>query len=1013
MAREYTAEQLSRGIERARAAGNAEAVAELEAALAQVRGAVQQPDQAAPVQPAAEIEANPMGANVLSILRSPMGQEFLGAAQRQVPPMLAGIRTAASATPQGLAYNIGATGLTAALAELGARFSEGQDITSAESLGKAGRAAIEFGAPGPILGGLARFGGQNIFQMGGRAVVGTQGGISKAAQSSLLTAGSIMTGREAEGLISGKPATKLTRENVLNEVVYPSLVSGLLTGTAQTLGRMGDIAREVSSRRAFLASVGVNNPTLGALMPERFGQIELATDGPASSTLRAQRALMRSEAEEAVRSRFNRGNYASNETVANYINPQIDRIAAADDAYQATSRALEQANARYAAAEANTQLSGPQRAQVLQDAREQVYRAIQERANTILDASNGMPTVAGQQADRISGSLRDLLDLRSRTARELYAPLRQLGAVFEVDEIEQAARRGMSPNFAQSQEGQSLLASIRNYRGDGVIVNPSRPNPAAQFDPSASPVLPEEIRFDLEAVRQMREHLSDIVDGMDRGVVGKAEREASQAYNAINDAIRSRLVSTGGPDLARQWDTARGYWASSFRAMEADDPALRMLVKGRATVADIDGVADRLINRADASTIGALSNFTDVVSGYDPLQRNLALGRIGSAITNRLIWKNSTSTGTNWSNLFEDVLRLSRAQGIDAVFPIERLGLGTRREIASNRAVVRDFARRGLTDEAIGEAFASPLFVRAVESGTGTTASLTRALAEAEFRQRVMMADGMLTAGLTAESREQLRQAETARRTARMTDTQARQRVEELQLDPAYQVLMGQTRLSNAPEVTANRIGDLLLRSETQAARRWVANIQRTDPEGYNIIATNTLANFLEGHLRTGSQVSFESLRQQFSNRNTEFAKLSNILPESTMNRLAGMPDLVRIMDDTLSARPVSDSSLRRFSQIFGLGVGTARAIRAGTTPGTALNTQGYIRQAGNLIANGSYHIVAHQLMNPDRSLITPGATFAEAVARLPTQQGVILMNNERLAAEMARADEQSKRPRQ
>mgnify|MGYP003661016448 CR=1 FL=1 len=159
----------------------------------------------------AEIEANPMGANLLSILRSPMGQEFLGAAQRQVPPMLAAMRTASSATLPGLAYNIGATGLTAALAELGARFGEGQDITSAESLGKAGRAAIEYGAPGPILGGASRLAGQNIFQMGGRGIFGAQGGISKAAQASTLTAGATMTGREAEALISGKPAAKLTR----------------------------------------------------------------------------------------------------------------------------------------------------------------------------------------------------------------------------------------------------------------------------------------------------------------------------------------------------------------------------------------------------------------------------------------------------------------------------------------------------------------------------------------------------------------------------------------------------------------------------------------------------------------------------------------------------------------------------------------------------------------------------------------------------------------------------------
>ena len=120
-------------------------------------------------------------------------QEFLGAATRQIPPALTAMRYGMSTTPLGLGANVAATGITAALSELGARFGEGKDVTSPEALGKAGRAAIEYGAPGPILGGASRLAGQNIFQMGGRGLVGLDGGIGKAAQGGLLTAGSIMT----------------------------------------------------------------------------------------------------------------------------------------------------------------------------------------------------------------------------------------------------------------------------------------------------------------------------------------------------------------------------------------------------------------------------------------------------------------------------------------------------------------------------------------------------------------------------------------------------------------------------------------------------------------------------------------------------------------------------------------------------------------------------------------------------------------------------------------------------
>jgi hypothetical protein len=244
-----------------------------------------------------------------------------------------------------------------------------------------------------------------------------------------------------------------------------------------------------------------------------------------------------------------------------------------------------------------------------------------------------------------------------------------------------------------------------------------------------------------------------------------------------------------------------------------------------------------------------------------------------------------------------------------------------------------------------------------------------------------------------------------------LSKAEAAAKLQELQLDPAYQVLTGQTKLTNAPEVTAGRIGDLLMKAEPGAARSWLAHLAKTEPGNYDIIATNTLANFLERNLKATGEVNFNALRQQFSRKNTEFQRLTEIFPSETIEKLGAMPDLVRIMDDTLSARPVSDSGLRRFAQVFGLGVGTARAVQSGSIPTQALAVQGAVKTAGALISNGAYHIVAHQLLNPSTSLITPGASFAEAVARMPMQQAVILMNNQRLAAEMARADEEAKRP--
>lgn len=939
-------------------------------------------------------------------------QEFLSQANRQIPPALTAIQMGMRSTPAGLGASIAATGLTAGLAELAARFGEGKDVTSPEALGKAGRAAIEYGAPGPILGGVSRFGGQNVFQMGGRAFAGPEGGLSKMAQAMALTGTSIMSGREAEAIISGKPATQITRENVFNEVIFPSLISGGLSGMAQMFGRGGDMVREIGARRAFLKSLGVQNPTLGALLPERFAEIEAGGFGPGFSGVTGQRRAMGQQTSDAIASRFSRGNYASNETVASRINPEIERIRLADENYASASTAYEQASAAYKAAQEATNLTPAEKAIALQDAQEQVYRAIQAKANSLLDASFGVPMEASGKAGEVTKVIGDLFTLRSNVAKDKYAPLRAIGAEFALEDIEGAAKRAMG-GYANTEEGKLLLSGIRNYRGDGVTVLPQRPNPAARMDPTAPLFLEPEVRYDLEGVRQMRESLATVIDGIqDGGAVKRMEMEAAKAYKAVNESVRARLEATGGPQLVQQWDAARDYWSSSYRAMETNEVALRLLMRGKVTAPQIDALAGRLL-AGDGGTIAAVKKFVDTVSESDPQQRKLALSSIGSAVSNSLLVKHFGGDTVNWNGVFNDVLKISGIQGMQSILPVEKFGLGNRSQIAQSRAVIRDFSKRGLTDEAIGEAMASPLFRQAVEAGSPTGKPLTQAMAQAEYKQRVLLAEAYFAAGMKDKANREFGEAQKALGKANLEKTQASIKLAEVRSDPAYLVLTGQAKLTNVPEVTAGRIGDLLLAAKEGDGRLYLNNLAKTDPATYDAVATNTLANFLERHLKKGGEVDLTSLRQQFSRQNTEFRKLAAIFPSQTMDRLAAMPDLVRIMDDTLNARPVSDDSIRRMAQMIGFGIGTKRAIQTGNAPNAAISSQGYFKTGLAAIANGYYHILASQLVNPSRSLITPGASFAESVARMPTQQGLILMNNERLAAEMARADEESKRPRQ
>lgn len=124
-----TQSQIEKAIETAKANNKPEIVAELSALLSKTRAEGQ--EKTAPkvketsVSPQ-EIEATRVGRAAM-MPRAPMppaeignqlfapeaAGQFLTAATEQIPPALVAMRTLASATPTGLAYNIGATGLTA------------------------------------------------------------------------------------------------------------------------------------------------------------------------------------------------------------------------------------------------------------------------------------------------------------------------------------------------------------------------------------------------------------------------------------------------------------------------------------------------------------------------------------------------------------------------------------------------------------------------------------------------------------------------------------------------------------------------------------------------------------------------------------------------------------------------------------------------------------------------------------------------------------------------------------
>lgn len=920
--------------------------------------------------------------------------EFLAGTTELAPVIATGamLGPQAMVTVPGMAL-MGAVG---AFSKLQSEKIRGRDIATPEAAGEAAQSGLLSMYPGPA--------------QGSRFLMGAEGGIAKGLEALGMTALAVEAGQRVKSVIQGKTLPEF--KDRWKDIAIPSVFSGGLYATGTSLGRVADLLDEANKRREILKQIGVKNPTLAALLgTERFGRIEADT-AASNAGVAAQVASMEQATQEYVSKAFRRGVFSSNEEIAETVNKQIASATAVQRRYDDAQKAYVAAEESLAAAKAAVDITPEQRAAIVEKATEDVFRATQAKASALMDvqalggAGLSLKDIPAAQTAEVFGNL---WNLRKEVGRQLYEPVNKVGAIFNADDLANVAENALG-NYANTENGAKLISAIRAYRSKRAAPD-SIPNPAALFDPTAPLTIKPATGLDLEDVRQLREHLSDIIDGMGEVGIKRLEREASNAYNAITGRIGEKIGALpNGEALVAQWNKARDYWASTFRSLETDKNAARMLMRGRATADDISAMAADMLD-GKLETINAVNDFVKAVSRNSEDESKLVLSTLGSAIRNEILFKfqSGASGMIDWAKAAPAVSKVAKLRGFQEIFPVEALGLGTEAQISQWARVVSSFEKSGLTRDRITEALQNPKFQEALGvAGVSVEETARRALAEQLFQQKIIEAELSASNGLTAVAQRKYREAQVVAKNAKLEKDVTDSLIDAAKKDPMFAMFSGQADLTRIPEATSGRIGDLILRQDKKVAEAWMTRLNEIDPAFAEKVRSNVLGNYIAEFVQAqkAGKVNLSTLRTSLTQRGGNFEKLVDVIGGDTYKRTNKLIEALPIIDDVIKAKPLTDSSITRIADIFGVFLGVSRAIPAGELPKEQFANRRFFLKVADLFANDAYITIASYLNEPKRAAVLGlSRSFSDAISQLPVQQALALSSNQRLVDENARLE--------
>lgn len=833
-------------------------------------------------------------------------------------------------------------------------------------------------------------------------------------------------------------------QNVFRDTFWPSVVAAGITGVGTRFANAN--ARRIDDQKMqdFYKLLDINNPTLGQIRPQFAGtENRMAIkDTALQAKILQARSPMTRRAYELIG-----GEAPANEQVASALSPYIGKIDEAEAAYQ-------KAEAEYTAALAKKQqlndvaqkagddAVGPARIQATADEATALANQAEALATqTVLKRPLNDPSYHAEKLTELlnggsnnpGGGLVGVV--KSRYGQILNAgginlnqPLPGLTRQSMLDAVKQ---RLAAAGELKSDNGKQIMEAIRNAGGDSVapVAIPANLKGRAAQDAEkiaqdAADTATMNAPLTLQEVAELRKTISDKFGRtiMDNKARNRAEAIASMAYDGVMDVQGQAVSSHFGPQGAAAYDTARNYYRDIMKLRQNEFG--RNFLDGTMDDATVAALGKKMAN-GQLDEINNFKSYVNAIAKYDPSQAALAESVMQNAVRNSLVGAATKGGVTDMRALYANLSNYDRlAGGGTTPFKVDFLGFGNSESIRKVNTILKKYTPDQVGVSDIGELMQHPDVQNILLSGgAGIHEALKPGLAAAAFKNKVEQSAMLAAAGQSMKAKQAALEAETHAATLGKTRDDMAAAFDAAKANPLIKAFegYGQYNLSNEATKVGGQgtISGFLQNMKSEDARLVLKRLRDAQPDLADLVERRMIADHLEkanifkeetaavGQTRTLDYTAahnyfFPPNQVQNVGQPADWQWLKKVIEPSKAYRIGKFMENVAKYDD-LSRQGIIDSGLSgNLAELAGV----IRGVKSGG-PGAG-SGESWVNKIIDLVKKGNYKTVATFVTEPGfaNEMYKNSGDVAKALSSMPVQRAYPLVMDRAMMDEQGRSDQ-------
>lgn len=854
------------------------------------------------------------------------------------------------------------------------------------------------------------------------------------------------------------PASFEDYKDTVKGVLMPSIIGAATFGLSGKLQSMADLQKEADAGKLAMQELGASQPTLGDAIPKKYAELQ-AQVASTTPEIAAKIQAARAPITKAFYAKI--GDTPMNETIATELTPIMQRVDQADAAYQQAADVADKAIADRQKLFGKIVLSPAQKSQINEQTTSTVMDSITAQAKAAIQQQVGADLIGTQtgKAETLKTLVGKLFGARSQIASNMMEKtgIDPKAAIFNRDELLSAATSALGDD-AETTAGKAILNTIGNFgtlsAKDAAIAKQAqlskrlnevasggKPMTAQEYAALAgppkqglyqagtglktSPQAQEPVFLTLDEFRRLR-------DGMSSGFVGKidtnnmsnAERIASKAYGGMGEATEATVGANYGPEALADFKNFKSFWRDTSKLR--DSKFGQSMLNGEISDSTIAAMADKLAS-GNVDEVKNYKEFVDLIRPQNQAVADSAMAVMGSAIKNSMKEKATNAAGVlDVRSLFQNLQKA--ASKTDMPIPIELLGYGDKDTITGVNKALQQFKPTDLTTENIQSVMESPQIQSVLKIGGKSTGGYTdfagkimgvsdtikTKLATLAFGKRVQDAVALEQAGAMSQAQKAYNEAGYFAHQAGLKAEDAADVLKAARDNPLTNVFSGKSgyTLTNEADKVSGQgtITHLVDNMKRDEAKTMIGVLREQKPDLADMVERRLLANEFDQFYKGESSVpgttrglDVGKVRDYFEpkpgNTDNRFDRLKYVLGADKLNDFKKFATNLAQLDDTTRAAVIASKTTHPTTEAVGLGrlAQTGSVMRRNVVTAT-------MKSLGDMYNRKKFNLLSSLIMDDGlmNSFNRSQGNIGEAIASLPAQKAYLLLNDKRIANELA-----------